>query len=204
VSVGRVGDTVTVEVAAASTGLLTALPIKTGQTVIFNSYDDGDFQFGRLVDPNTLDEPNVFGNLNRFTAIDGSQTYGTPRVFIDHSTRQLDGSIIWYTTGTVDNLTSQLTFANDLTRESKSDWKMCPITLYENLRNLGATRPFTNTPLATASDGLYRTASRANTGTQNLCFYNFSSAADHSRVVPLGPNLSLQSLLYRVGNISEL
>jgi hypothetical protein len=204
VSVGRVGNTVTATLPAASTGLLTALPIKTGQTVLFNSYDDGDFQFGRLVDPNTLDEPNVFGNLNRFTAVDGSQTYVSPRVFIDHSTRQLDGSIIWYTTGAVDNLTSQLTFANGLTREGKSDWKMCPITLYENLRNLGATRPFTNTPLITSSDGLFRTSSRANTGSSNLCFYNFAAAANHSRVVAEGNTLSLQSLLYRVGNISEL
>jgi hypothetical protein len=204
VSVGRFGNTVTATLPAASTGLLTAFPIKTGQTVKFNDYDDGDFQFGRLVDPNTLDEPNVFGNLNRFTAIDGSQTYGTPIVFIDHSTRQLDGSIIWYTSGTTSNLTSQLTFADGLTREGKSDWKMCPITLYENLRNLGATRPFTNTPFATASNGLFRSASRANTVTQSLCFYNSATPANHSRVAPEGDGLSLLSLLYRVGNISEL
>jgi hypothetical protein len=203
-SVTVVDNTYTVEVPSGGGGLLTALPIKTGQTVIFNSYDDGDFQFGRLVDPNTLDEPNVFGNLNRFTAIDGSQTYGATVVFIDHSTRQLDGSIIWYTAGTTGILTTQLTFANDLIREGKSDWRMCPITLYENLRNLGAIRPIEETPLATGGDGLYRSSSRVNTAGQSLSFYNFADAANHSRVVPLSDSISLRSLLYRVGNISEL
>jgi hypothetical protein len=203
-SVTVVGNVVTAQVPAAVANIATSLPIKSGQTVSFNDYDDGQFQFGRLVDPNTLDEPNVFGNLNRFTAIDGSQSFGSPVVFVDHSTQQKDGRIIWYTLGTVGNLEGQLSFANDLTRAGKSDWRMCPIHLYENLRNLGATRPFTLTPFAPTSDGLFRSASRTPLSTQSLCFYNFSAAANHSRVVPEGDSLSLQSYLYRVGNISEL
>jgi hypothetical protein len=198
-----VGNVVTVELPTAVANLATSLPIKSGQTVSFNDYDDGQFQFGRLVDPNTLDEPNVFGNLNRFTAIDGSQSFGSPVVFVDHSTQQKDGRIIWYTLGTVGALVSQLSFADTLDRAGKTDWRLAPITLYENLRNFGATRPFALTPFALTTDLLYYSATNNPSGGV-MCFYNFAANSDFARVQVLSGGLSLRGILYRIGNISEL
>jgi hypothetical protein len=202
-SVTVVGNVVTAQVPAAVENIATSLPIKSGQTVSFNDYDDGQFQFGRLVDPNTLDEPNVFGNLNRFTAIDGSQSFGSPVVFVDHSTQQKDGRIIWYTLGTVGSLEGQLSFADTLDRAGKTDWRLAPITLYENLRNFGATRPFALTPFAINTDLLYFSATNNPSGSP-MCFYNYAANNDFARVQVLSPSLSIRGILYRIGNISEL
>jgi hypothetical protein len=63
--------------------------LKTGQTVSYTTGDDGDIEAGRAVDFFTLATSNPFGNTNRFTALDGSQTY-TNNIVIDWTT--YDGS----------------------------------------------------------------------------------------------------------------
>ena len=58
---------------------------KTGQTVSYQQYDDGDTERGRLVDFLTLPSNNPFGNTNRFTNKNGNQGY-SGGVAIDWST----------------------------------------------------------------------------------------------------------------------
>lgn len=62
-----------------------AILMKTGQTISYAAGDDGDTERGRLVDFLTLSSNNPFGNTNRFTAKNGSQTY-TNSVAYDWST----------------------------------------------------------------------------------------------------------------------
>jgi hypothetical protein len=59
--------------------------MKTGQTTSYRTGDDGDLEVGRATDFFTLPSNNPFGNTNRFTAPNGSQTY-TDLVVIDWST----------------------------------------------------------------------------------------------------------------------
>ena len=62
-----------------------AMSNKTGQTISFATFDDGDLEIGRDVDFLTLPSNNPFGNTNRFTDELGTQTY-TNKIGIDWST----------------------------------------------------------------------------------------------------------------------
>jgi hypothetical protein len=86
VSVGRVGDTVTVEVPAGGACPIGAPLIVSGQTTVYNSHDDGDKKRGRLVDFITLNQNNPFGNDRRFTGITGGSYNGTNWVDVDNNT----------------------------------------------------------------------------------------------------------------------
>jgi hypothetical protein len=94
---------------------------KTGQTVSYNTGDDGETQRGRLTDRLTLESNNPFGNTSRFTDKNGLQTY-TIKVAYDWSTyngntvlayyygdmastRPLATQLTQYTGSTIDGLT---------------------------------------------------------------------------------------------------
>ena len=68
-----------------SGGSVGAMPLKTGQITSYSSFDDGDIQAGRATDFFTLASANPFGTTERFTYIDGTQTY-TNAIVIDWST----------------------------------------------------------------------------------------------------------------------
>jgi len=68
--------------------------LKTDQTTSFATGDDGDLQEGRGIDFFTLANNNPFGNANRFTALDGSQTYAND-IVIDWSTYDNNSVIGW-------------------------------------------------------------------------------------------------------------
>ncbi len=76
---------------ACSGGSVGATLMKTGQTISYGTGDDGDIEAGRATDFLTLASNNPFGNLSRFTYIDGTQTY-TNKIFIDWST--YDGTTV--------------------------------------------------------------------------------------------------------------
>lgn len=73
----------------------TAKLLKTGQTISYATNDDGDLEIGRDDSFLVLAENNPFGNTDRFTAPDGTQTY-TDNIVIDWST--YDGAEVngWY------------------------------------------------------------------------------------------------------------
>ena len=89
-SVGVVGNTVTIEVPAASAPVGATL-MKTGLTTSYRTGDDGDLEIGRATDFFTLASNNPFGNTDRFTDELGGQTY-TDDIVIDWST--YDGSTV--------------------------------------------------------------------------------------------------------------
>lgn len=91
-----VDDALEIQVpAAAATTYATADVMQSGQTVSETTYDDGDTQFGRLVDFFTLAEDNKFGNANRFTDTVGGQTYAN-NIILDHSTYNGSQRLSWY------------------------------------------------------------------------------------------------------------
>jgi hypothetical protein len=90
-AVSVVGNTVTIEVPAATAAPVGATLMKTGQTTSYRTGDDGDIEAGRAVDFLTLASNNPFGNTNRFTDELGGSTY-TNNIVIDWST--YDGSTV--------------------------------------------------------------------------------------------------------------
>jgi hypothetical protein len=110
--------------------------IKTGQTTSFATGDDGDLQAGRAVDFFTLPANNPFGNTNRFTALDGSQTYAN-NIVIDWST--YDGStVLGYFRGSINvnrPWTDALLWAAGLNPEGYTGWRLPNIKELQNLAN---------------------------------------------------------------------
>lgn len=122
------------------TGILYKTPDLTGQVVSYRTGDDGwHFQNGTynyirptnplifaeldqsaLVPFITLKQPNAFGNLGRFTDINGLQVYPTAYV-IDHLTR-----LGWYrdTFTLAIDWNGYIDFANAASYFGFSDWRM--------------------------------------------------------------------------------
>jgi hypothetical protein len=75
-----------IEIKSSSGGTYSSAALmKTGQTTSYRTGDDPNTLRGRSVDLYVLSNANPFGNTNRFTALDGSQTY-TDNIAIDWST----------------------------------------------------------------------------------------------------------------------
>lgn len=98
--------------------------IKSGQTTSQVSGDDGNLRFGRLSNITTLDEPNIFGNLERFTDELGGQTYALG-IMIDHAfeTQITNAFIGYFYRDTSTTLVNQITAARVLTLGTFSDWE---------------------------------------------------------------------------------
>lgn len=75
------GNDIVVPNSPVSTGN-TALPMKTGAVSNIIG-DDGDTQYGRLVNFLTLETPNFYGNNRRFTGIGGGHHNGTQYVTVN-------------------------------------------------------------------------------------------------------------------------
>jgi hypothetical protein len=114
--------------------------LKTGQTVSYNSKDDGDLEAGRASSFLQLASDNPFGNTKRFTDELGTETY-TNNIAIDWTT--YDGStVLGYRRVLYDDNISWKT-AIDLA-DTKSiggfvNWKVVNITELGNIANYGVT-----------------------------------------------------------------
>jgi hypothetical protein len=110
--------------------------LKTGQTTTFATGDDGDLKEGRDIDFLTLATNNPFGNANRFTALNGSQTY-TNDIIIDWST--YEGNIVLgYYRGSIDTnrpWAGALTWAAGLSPAGYLNWRLTNIKELLNLAN---------------------------------------------------------------------
>ena len=84
-SVSIVGNTITIDVPDAPPSLSTATLMRTGQTTVFRTGDDGSIQAGRATSFLVLAENNPFGTTARFTDELGGSTY-TNNWAIDWST----------------------------------------------------------------------------------------------------------------------
>jgi hypothetical protein len=126
---------------------------KTGQDTSFATGDDGDLQEGRDIDFFTLANNNPFGNANRFTALDGSQTY-TNDIIVDWSTYE-GSTVLAYYNGVLTAFAgwaAAITWANELSVGGFTGWRLTNVKELVNLCNydsglLGALRyaPFNRT-----------------------------------------------------------
>jgi hypothetical protein len=110
--------------------------LKTGQSTSFATGDDGDLQEGRDVDFFTLATNNPFGNANRFTALDGSQTL-TDDIFLDWSTYE-SGVVLGYYRGsiTVNRVWDDaIAWANGLNIAGYTGWRLTNLKELLNLAN---------------------------------------------------------------------
>ena len=113
--------------------------MKTGQTTIYATGDDGDLQEGRATDFFTLASNNPFGNTNRFTDELGGPSFATG-IVIDWST--YDGSTVlgWAKSPIIGNIT----WANAITAAASasygsysSGWRLPNIVEHFYLMNWG-------------------------------------------------------------------
>ena len=86
-------------VAAASGGVNSTLVMKTNQTTSYRTGDDGDFEYGRMTDFDTLALPNPFGTIARFTDTLGTQVYAND-IVLDWSNTDGAGVLGYYRTST--------------------------------------------------------------------------------------------------------
>ena len=101
----------------------TAKLMATGQTTSYATGDDGNLQRGRNFF--TLLENNPFANTNRFTALDGSQTY-TNNIVLDWSTWDGQTVLGWYRIpqGTAITWANALTSASSFSIIGYSGWRL--------------------------------------------------------------------------------
>jgi hypothetical protein len=155
------------------------MPLKTFQTTAQGSGTDGDLQQGYGVSYAVLPYNNPFGNTNRFTAPDGSQTYtdaiacdwltwndSTNTVLMIHF-----GSAPTEVMATNRSLADGITYINGLTVGGYSSWNMINKNQLENitdneasLNNLNVA-PFNIGALAIQTNTAYSATSRAVRGT---------------------------------------
>lgn len=125
--------------ATACTTPIGARLMKTGQTVSYQSGDDGTHQAGRLVSFYVLASNNPFGNTNRFTDELGGQTY-TKGIMIDWA--QASGSTVqgyYFNDGNYRSWSSFITWANALSITGfTSGWRPVNKLEIETLFDYGA------------------------------------------------------------------
>ena len=128
----RSNGTATVNVPSAATTPKGRMPLKTWQTTPQGSGTDGDLEQGYGVSLLVLPYNNPFGNTNRFTAPDGSQTY-TDAIACDwlswnESTNTVlmihFGSGVGQVLATNRSLADGITYINGLTVGGYSGWNM--------------------------------------------------------------------------------
>jgi len=140
--------------------------MKTNQTTSYRTGDDGDDERGRDDDFFTLASSNPFGNTNRFTAIDGTQTY-TNSIILDWST--YDGvRVLSYCTAniaTITNWNNQIDNAVAATHGGYNDWRVCNVKEFVNICNFGVGNGFSiNYAPFSVADNVRITTSTTNNG----------------------------------------
>ncbi len=178
--------------------------IKTGQTVSYQSGDDGDFEAGRNASFLVLAENNPFGNTNRFTDLVGGQTYAA-NIVIDWSTfeKSTGNVLMWERTrqGIV-NWTTAVTNSRALTYNGWTNWRLPNAFEGYTLFNYGAsTSPLNYVPFNTNLVDTYYwtgTTNPSNTAAAVLMGMQIWTMTIFSKTT------SQRWIAVRTGNISEL
>jgi hypothetical protein len=209
VSVGRVGDTVTVEVAAGGTCPIGAKPIKTNQLTSYASEDDGDTRRGRLVDFFTLSGNNAFGNTNRFTDLTGGSTFAANGVFLDHATD--DGSEIlgWTNSPTNSPWDGTRTSIIAQTTDGKTNWFMPNRSELEMLINEDVDRNLNWSPLNVVAttvsvNNFFWTSTTPKNNTARAKAFNNATGTVGNEMTTYGKTLTARSLACRYYTYAEL
>jgi hypothetical protein len=170
----RSNGTETVNVPSVATTPKGQMPLKTFQTTPQGSGTDGDLEQGFGVSYAVLPYNNPFGNTNRFTAPDGSQTY-TDAIACDWLTWNEStntvlmihfGSAAGQVLATNRSLADGITYINTLTVGGYSGWNMINKNQLENIvdnevsiNNLNVA-PFNIGALAIQTNTAYSATSR--------------------------------------------
>ena len=186
-----------------------AKPLKTGQTIIYASKDDGSTQRGRLVDFFTLASNNAFGNTNRFTDLTGGQTYASNGVFLDHSTDNGSEILAFTNSPTNTNWSGTITAISSQSTDGKTDWYMPNRSELELLINEAANPNLNWSPLTVVatpfSGNLYcwtSTTPISNTARAKAFYSN--TAIDGNQMRTYGKTLGARSLACRYYTYAEL
>jgi hypothetical protein len=194
----RSNGTATVNVPSVVSTPKGQMPLKTFQTTPQGSGTDGDLEQGYGVSYGVLPYNNPFGNTNRFTAPDGSQTY-TDAIACDWLTWNDSTNtvlMIHFGSGAGQVLTTNrsladgITYINTLTVGGYSSWNMINKNQLENIVdnevslnnlnvapfNIGAVNIQTNTAYSATSRAV-----RAGTGAMSL-----STATTRTLAVRIG------------------
>ena len=175
----RSNGTATINVPSAATTPKGRMPLKTWQTTPQGSGTDGDLEQGFGVSYAVLPYNNPFGNTNRFTAPDGSQTY-TDAIACDWLTWNDSTNtvlMVHFGSGALQVMTTNrsladgITYINTLTVGGYSGWNMINKNQLENitdnevsLNNLNVA-PFNIGALNIQTNTAYSATQRAVRGT---------------------------------------
>jgi len=133
----------------ASTPLNSSSIFKTGQTISYNTGDDGDTQRGSGSDFYTLDDNNKFGNTNRLTDTLGTQIFTNDWVLDWSNFNQINNTVIGYYRLPQNNgSTLRVEMANQpLTLGGYSDTYICNKLELDNIiNNTSANIPYNYAP----------------------------------------------------------
>jgi hypothetical protein len=137
---------------------------KTGQDTSFATGDDGDLQEGRDIDFFTLAKPNPFGNSNRFTALNGTQTL-IDNIILDWSTYEETIVLGYYRGSITTNRTwaDALTWAAGLNPAGYTGWRLTNIKELQNLANYNfGGGVLTYSPVSLVSNSFWSTTTANN------------------------------------------
>jgi hypothetical protein len=198
----RSNGTATINVPSVATTPKGQMPLKTFQTTPQGSGTDGDLQQGYGVSYAVLPYNNPFGNTNRFTAPDGSQTYtdaiacdwltwndSTNTVLMIHF-----GSAAGQVLAANRSLADGITYINGLTVGGYSGWNMINKNQLENIVNNEASlndlnvAPFNIGAVNIQTNTAYSATSRVIRGT--------------SGAISLSTVSSTRTLAVRIGTVS--
>jgi hypothetical protein len=198
----RSNGTATINVPSAATTPKGQMPLKTWQTTPQGSGTDGDLQQGYGVSYGVLPYNNPFGNTERFTAPDGSQTY-TDAIACDWLTWNDSTStvlMVHFGSGSGQvmaanrSLADGITYINGLTVGGYSGWNMINKNQLENIVNNEASlndlnvAPFNIGAVNIQTNTAYSATSRVIRGT--------------SGVISLSTVSSTRTLAVRIGTVS--
>lgn len=141
--------------------------MKTGQTISYQSNDDGDLEIGRLVNFTTLNSNNPFGNTNRFTDELGGQTY-TNNIAIDWSTYDNSTVLGWYKGAfPLETWSNALINATSLSVGGFSTWRIPNSGEAFSILNYGASTAWNYSPFSITSLSVVWTSTSYPSGTSS-------------------------------------
>jgi hypothetical protein len=187
--------------ATGSSGTTVGSVNKTGRTTSAVANDDGALEYGNGSDFMTLNDNNVFGNTNRFTALDGSQTFGN--IALDHTSD--DGSQIlgfYLTERTATATVAISTCASDNIDGYSSGWHLTSYTeqrLLHRLENTTLGYGMNYAPFNFATAGYYWMSTDNVSGN----YYSFNNNGSYSQVFQT-PSLSYKYISCRWFTYAEL
>lgn len=156
--------------------------MKTGQTISYATGDDGDLEAGRASTFFILPNNNPFGNTDRFTSINGNQTF-THNVMIDWSTYN-GVNVLGYYMLPQGPTNWNTAIANALTFNAgggfNTGWRVANTNEYMNICNYAFNISLNWSPLSISNAAYFHTSTTYASGTSNAMkfFYTGQLFAD--------------------------